>query len=181
MGQPHVQLPLQRVSAALPAESISCGNLVEVNAITLPTKLARGEQLMSRAAGRILFGVLLLCLLSASVFAQGRGRGLGLGRKSDVFVNSHDARNARWDGRGPNQNWKCSVFVNCHDARNGRWDGRGRRVSVYRNSIFSPRSSRVRYGLNRGPRQSRLDRLEMMRQERIAERRYFSNRGSRRP
>ena len=133
---------------------------------------------MRRITGRILFGALLLGLLSASAFGQGRGRGVGLGRKSDVFVNSHDARIGRLDGRGRNQNWKCGVFVNCHDARDGRWDGRGPRTNVARNSIFIPRSSRVRF--NRSNRQARLDRLEMIRQERLAEARYFRNRGLRR-
>jgi len=102
---------------------------------------------MRRMTCRILFGVLLLCLVSVSAFAQGRGRGMGLGRKSGVFVNSHDARNGRFDGRGPNQNWKCGVFVNCHDARDGRLDGRGRRVSRNRfaNNVVVPRGARVGY------------------------------------
>ena len=141
---------------------------------------------MRRTACRILFGVLFLCLLSASAFAQGRGRGMGLGRKSDVFVNSHDARIGRLDGRGRNQNWKCGVFVNCHDARNGRLDGRGPRFSTNGNRIFVPRSARVRNGFGNSDRdairQARLNRLEMLRQERISEQRYFRNRGlSRRP
>jgi len=94
---------------------------------------------------RITLGVLIVCTLTASAFAQGRGRGLG--RKSDVFVNRHDARDGRFDARGPNQNWKCGVFVNCHDARNGRVDGRGRRVSRIRfgNSGLAPRGARVGY------------------------------------
>jgi len=135
--------------------------------------------------------ILLVAFLVTSAFsvtasAQGRGRGLGLGRKSDVFVNGHDARNGRWDGRGPNQNWKCGVFVNCHDARNGRLDGRGPRFSSNRNGIFVPRSVRVRNRVRNSDldaiRQARLNRLEMLRQERISEQRYFRNRGwSRRP
>src|SRR6266513_3266370 len=94
---------------------------------------------------RMTLGVLIVCTLTASAFAQGRGRGLG--RKCDVFVNRHDARNGRWDGRGPNQNWKCGVFVNCHDARNGRLDGRGRRVSRNRfaNNVLVPRGASVGY------------------------------------
>ena len=100
---------------------------------------------MRRTGGRFLFCVLLLSLVSVSAFAQGRGRGMGLGRKSGVFVNSHDARNGRFDGRGPNQNWKCGVFVNCHDARDGRLDGRGRRVSRNRFANNVPRSARVGY------------------------------------
>lgn len=37
--------------------------------------------------------------MPASGFAQGRGRGQD--KKSDKFVNGHDARDGRWDGRGP--------------------------------------------------------------------------------
>jgi len=78
----------------------------------------------------------------ANAFGQGRGRGIGLGRKSDVFVNSHDARSGRWDGRGrqigsrtilvvPRNRGRGiglarkSRFINGHDARSGRFDGRG--------------------------------------------------------
>ena len=63
---------------------------------------------------RIAFGILMLCLLSTSVFAQGRGRGRGLERKSSVFVNGHDARDGRWDGRGPTRTagvWRNGVLV----------------------------------------------------------------------
>ena len=100
---------------------------------------------------KILFTLLtcaaLTCVVSSSAFAQGRGRGMGLGRKSDVFVNRHDARDGRLDRRGSNQDWKCRVFVNCHDARNGRLDGRGRRVSRNRfgNNGLVPRGARVGY------------------------------------
>ena len=72
---------------------------------------------------RIGFSVLILSLVAASAFAQGRGRGLG--RQSDVFFDRHNARHGRFEARGRDQNWKCGKFVNCHDARNGRWDGRG--------------------------------------------------------
>ena len=129
---------------------------------------------------------LIVCAFSVAAFAQGRGRGIGLGRKSDVFVNGHDARSGRLDGRGRDQSWKCGVFVNCHDARDGRLDGRGPRISTNRNGIFVPRSVRVRNRFRTSDRdairQARLNRLEMLRQERISEQRYFRNRGlSRRP
>jgi hypothetical protein len=91
---------------------------------------------------RITFGVLMICLVSASALAQGRGRGNGQGRRVDAFNNGR-ARHDRFDNRGRNQNWKCGVFVNCHDARDGRIDGRGPRVSS--NSIFTSRGSRVGY------------------------------------
>ena len=127
----------------------------------------------------------MVCAFSIAAFAQGRGRGMGLGRRSDVFVNGHDARNGRLDVRGRDQSWKCGVFVNCHDARDGRLDGRGPRISrgVFRNGVFVPRGTRVRNRMiirNFDTRRAeRLNRLEMLRQERIAERRQFGNRGRR--
>jgi len=135
---------------------------------------------------QILGVVVLIGACSVAAWAQGRGRGVGLGRKSDVFVNGHDARNGRLDGRGRDQSWKCNVFVNCHDARDGRWDGRGPRFSSNRNGSFVPRRVRARNRFRNSDRdairQARLNRLEMLRQERISERRYFKSRGlSRRP
>jgi len=89
---------------------------------------------------RIAFGALILCVASASTFAQGRGRGGGQGRRVDVFSDG------RFDSRGRNQNWKCGVFVNCHDARDGRLDGRGPRTSrINRNNYFASRGDRVGY------------------------------------
>ena len=125
--------------------------------------------------------ILIISAFSISALAQGRGRGVGLGRKSDVFGNGPDARNGRLINRGRNESWKCGVFVNCHDARNGRWDGRGPRFNS-RNGVFVSRGSRVRWRSGRNFdrnafRQSRLERLEMLRQERSAEQRYFRNRG----
>jgi len=38
-------------------------------------------------------------LVPAHAGAQGRGRGLT--KKSQKFINGHDARAGRWDGRGP--------------------------------------------------------------------------------
>ena len=130
---------------------------------------------MKRIVFLILLGILILAIFASAV-GQGRGRGLGLGRKSDVFVNGHDARSGRWNNFGGNASWKCGKFVNCHDARDGRWDGRGPRSS---SSIFYPRRHANRAAFERA---RRFDRFEMLRQERIAERRYFANRyGWRRP
>ena len=102
---------------------------------------------MSRTFLRIACSVAIGCVVASVALSQGRGRGVGLGRKSDVFVNSHDARVGRLDGRGQNLNWKCGKFVNCHDARNGRVGGRGRRVSRNRfgNNGLVPRGARVGY------------------------------------
>ena len=135
---------------------------------------------MKRKLLQLVSALLIVCAFSIAAFAQGRGRGVGLGRRTDVFVNRHDARNGRFDGRGRDQSWKCGVFVNCHDARNGRLDGRGPRFSTNRNGIFVPRGLRVRSRARNSDRvairRARLDRLEMLRQERIAERRDFRSR-----
>ncbi|HTF37734.1 MAG TPA: hypothetical protein VK651_05460 [Blastocatellia bacterium] len=44
-------------------------------------------------------GLAASLLLPAYAGAQGRGRGLT--KKSQKFINGHDARAGRWDGRGP--------------------------------------------------------------------------------
>ena len=137
---------------------------------------------MRRTFLRIACSVAIGCVVASVALSQGRGRGIGLGRKSDVFVNSHDARVGRLDGRGQNLSWKCGKFVNCHDARNGRLDGRGPRANRFavRNREFVPRGSRVRFNRNfdrdESRRRERLNRFEMLRQERIAERRRFGRR-----
>lgn len=95
---------------------------------------------MRRTALRIAFGIVMLCLLFTSAFAQGRGRGRGLGRKSSVFVNGHDARDGRWDGRGPNR----TVGV----RRNGVFVARGNRVG-YRNRSDIGDYWRRRHVMNR--------------------------------
>jgi hypothetical protein len=46
-------------------------------------------------------GLAASLLLPTSVVAQGRGHGRGLTKKSQKFINGHDARAGRWDGRGP--------------------------------------------------------------------------------
>jgi len=137
---------------------------------------------MRKSLLRIVCSIAIGCVVASTALSQGRGRGVGLGRKSDVFVNSHDARVGRLDGRGQNLSWKCGKFVNCHDARNGRLDGRGPRMNRvgFRNRVFISRGSRVRSNRNfdrdEFRRRDRLNRLEMLRQERIAERRRFGRR-----
>jgi len=49
----------------------------------------------------IVAGLVLLVATPATNFAQGRGRDRRDEKKSDRFVNRHDARDGRWDGRGP--------------------------------------------------------------------------------
>lgn len=139
---------------------------------------------MKKLSLQIVFALLIVFSFSAVASAQGRGRGVGLGRRSDVFAGRNDRGGRRWDNRARVQDWKCGKFVNCHDARDGRLDGRGPRFSSrsrYRNDVFVPRGLRVRSTTGRNSdryliRRSRLDRLEMLRQERIAEQRYLRNR-----
>jgi len=128
--------------------------------------------------------LLIVSAFSAAVLAQGRGRGVGLGRRSDVFADRGNARGRQWDNRGAVQDWKCGKFVNCHDARNGRWDGRGPKLSSNRrsrNDVFVQPGVRVRSRVGRNSdryltNRARLNRLEMLRQERIGLQRYVRNR-----
>jgi hypothetical protein len=120
--------------------------------------------------------LLIVCAFSAVALGQGRSRGVGLGRRSDIFVDRNDARSRRRDNRATLQDWKCGKFVNCHDARNGRWDGRVPRFRSSRNGVFVPQGLRMRSRMGRNSDRSRLDRLEMLRQERIAEQRFLRNR-----
>jgi len=46
-------------------------------------------------------GLAASLLLPPYAVAQGRGHGRGLTKKSQRFINGHDARAGRWDGRGP--------------------------------------------------------------------------------
>ncbi len=138
---------------------------------------------------RISCGLMILLVVTTAAFAQGRGKGFGRGRNADGFDNGRDWRNRpRNNGNGRNQDWKCGKFVNCHDARDGRVDGRGPGVSDYRNryyrngyfrdGVFVPQGVRVRNRFEREGfrRSARFDRLESLRRERLAERRYFQNR-----
>ena len=97
---------------------------------------------MRRSLLLIVSIIAIVWIVPADAFGQGRGRGIGLGRRSDVFVNSHDARDGRFDRRGPQIGSRSilvvprnrgrgiglarkSRFINGHDARNGRFDGGG--------------------------------------------------------
>lgn len=97
---------------------------------------------MSRFFLRLTLCMAIVCVVSATAFAQGRGRGNKLGKRYDVYSD----RGYR-GSRGRSHDWKCGVFVNCHDARDGRWDGRGpRRTSGFsRNGISHPHGSNVGY------------------------------------
>ncbi len=104
---------------------------------------------MRRSLLLIVSTIAIVWIVPADAFGQGRGRGIGLGRRSDVFVNSRDARGGRFDGRGPRSGSRSilvvprnrgrgiglarkSRFINGHDARNGRFDGRGPRSGLRR-------------------------------------------------
>ena len=51
----------------------------------------------------LMAALVLTCALSVNSngYGQGRGRGRGQDKKSEKFINGHDARDGRWDGRGP--------------------------------------------------------------------------------
>jgi hypothetical protein len=60
-------------------------------------------------------------LLPACVSAQGRGHGRGLSKKSEKFVNGHDARDGRWDGRGPRPRFFRGRWYYDRQHRHKRW------------------------------------------------------------
>lgn len=63
-------------------------------------------------------GLAASLLLPAYAAAQGRGRGRGLTKKSQKFINGHDARAGRWDGRGPRPRL---VWTSRRHRRNRLW------------------------------------------------------------
>ena len=122
-------------------------------------------------------------MLTPVALGQGRGRGNGngngRGRGPIIFGNGGP-------GNSSNQDKKCAKFVNCHDARDGRWDGRGPRSNggAVNNGVYVPLPTSIHIPGTRSRRviftkfdEERFDRPEMLRQERIAERRYFGKRG----
>jgi hypothetical protein len=56
------------------------------------------RRIMAVIAGLVLCASLLL---PTEAVAHGNGRGRGQAKKSQKFINGHDARSGRWDGRGP--------------------------------------------------------------------------------
>ena len=100
----------------------------------------------------ILLGLVLLVAMPALTFAQGRGRGRGQDKKSEKFINGHDARDGRWDGRGPNRNI----------SRNRRWRDRDddnrrrhRRVDRDGDGDFDSRDVRLSRRARRNTRSNR--------------------------
>lgn len=71
----------------------------------------------------IVAGLILLIAVPSASFAQGRSRDRDQ-RKSDRFVNGHDARDGRWDRRGP-RSARGSVISNViRHRRRGRFRNR---------------------------------------------------------
>jgi len=60
-------------------------------------------------------------LLPAFASAQGHGHGRGLSKKSEKFVNGHDARDGRWDGRGPRPRFFRGRWYYDRQQRHRRW------------------------------------------------------------
>ena len=54
-----------------------------------------------RKGSGLLLAVFLILVTISPVQALGQGRGHGQSKKSQKFINGHDARDGRWDGRGP--------------------------------------------------------------------------------
>ena len=77
--------------------------------------------LMRVCAMLIAFVVVTTALLPDYGFAQGRGHGRGLSKKSEKFVNGHDARDGRWDGRGPRPRLFRSASGHHHHGRHLGW------------------------------------------------------------
>ncbi len=85
---------------------------------------------MRRSLLLIVSVIAIVWIVPADAFGQGRGRGIGLGRRSDVFVNSRDARGGRFDGRGPQIGSRSILVV---PRNRGRGIGLARILVVPRN------------------------------------------------
>lgn len=71
------------------------------------------------------FVLVVSLLLPTEASAQGRGHGRGLAKKSQKFINGHDARSGRWDGRGPRPRL---VWTSRRNGRHRGWMTRRHRV-----------------------------------------------------
>lgn len=78
------------------------------------------RRFMAFLAVFVLFASLLL---PTQAVAQGNGRGRGQAKKTEKFVNGHDARSGRWDGRGPRPRL---VWTSRRNARHRGWVNRRR-------------------------------------------------------
>ena len=146
---------------------------------------------MKRKSFYLVLAIALAALIPSVASAQGRGRGNGNGNgNGNGRGNSPVVFGNGGPGNSGNQARKCAKFVNCHDASEGRWDGRGPRVNggVVNSPIYVPLPTSIRIPGTRSRRvihrkfaEDGFDREEMLRQERIAERRYFADRGRRLP
>lgn len=78
------------------------------------------RSILLRRVTVVIAGIVLCAslLLPTQVVAQGNGRGRGQAKKSQKFINGHDARSGRWDGRGPRPRLGVRTF-----RRNGRHRG----------------------------------------------------------
>ena len=80
------------------------------------------KSILTRVCGLLIVTVVMAtALLPAEGLAQGRGHGRGLSKKSEKFVNGHDARDGRWDGRGPRPRLFSSASVHRHHGRHLGW------------------------------------------------------------
>jgi hypothetical protein len=70
----------------------------------------------------VFFAVVItaMTLLTPS-YGFGQGHGHGQDKKSEKFVNGHDARDGRWDGRGPKPKWFIGKRKHRGHARHRIW------------------------------------------------------------
>ena len=59
------------------------------------------KPILRKGSGLLLAVLLILVTTISPIQASGQGRGHGQSKKSEKFINGHDARDGRWDGRGP--------------------------------------------------------------------------------
>jgi len=83
------------------------------------------RSIFTRACALLMLTVVIaMTLLPAQGIAQGRGHGRGLSKKSEKFVNGHDARDGRWDGLGPRPRLFRSASTHRHHGRHLGWTRR---------------------------------------------------------
>lgn len=99
----------------------------------------------------LLLLTIVFSLLVPAVGLADQGRGRGRERKSEKFINGHDARDGRWDGRGPRRN----VSRNRYPVQTRRDRDYGRR-----NDTAEIRRRAINAGYREGHNAGRRDRYD---------------------
>jgi hypothetical protein len=92
------------------------------------------KPILRKGSGLLLVVLLILVTTISPVQASGQGRGHGQSKKSQKFINGHDARDGRWDGRGPRPGL---ISIRTYRHRNKAWSRsqkhkKGRRIYDWR-------------------------------------------------